>query len=192
MADINCIDLIRGVNPSCDAQNKVGGINKRVWIGQLNMLNASASYTEDVNGYVNSLNLLSVASIPYTLKKFIGKKSKNSTTNEVVVGENTNTVNQSTILALYYSTPTEREAIEALINADDVFVAVQGQYGGIEIYGLDFGLNCTAGTGGLGALLNDNTAFVVTLSGEQLGLPKQFLVGGTLANTITYLEGISQ
>jgi hypothetical protein len=187
-----CIELIRGVDPSCAALNKVGGIDKRVWIGQLSMLDEDAKYTTDVNGYVDSLNLTAVASIPYTLKKFIGKKSKHSTTNEVVPGENVNTVNQSTILALYYSTPTEREAIESLINADDVFVAVQGQYGGIEVYGLDFGLNCSAGTGGLGALLNDNTAFVVTLSGEQLGLPKQMLVNGTLANTITYLNGISQ
>lgn len=188
----NCVDLLQGIDPSCAALNKVGGINKRVWAGQLSMLD-NPKYTEDADGYIATIEMATISSVVQQLVTFTGKKFKNSTANEVVVGENVNTINQQVTLALYYTTPTEREAIETLINADDVFIAVEGNYGRIELYGIDLGLNCSAGTGGLGALLNDNTAFVITLSDEQLTLPKQFrsATNATLADDIAYLDGIS-
>jgi hypothetical protein len=188
----NCVQILQGIDPSCDALNKVGGINKRVWVGQLSMLD-NPKYTEDADGYIATIEMATISSVVQELVTFSGKKFKNSTANEVVVGENVNTINQQVTLALYYTTPTEREAIEDLINADDVFVCVEGNYGRIEIYGIDLGLNCSAGSGGLGALLNDNTAFIVTLSDEQLTLPKQFrsATNSTLAADIAYLDGIS-
>ena len=182
-----CVEIIQGIDPNCAALNKQGGINKRVWIGQLSQL---TGYTLDVNGYVNTITLGLVSSIQQTLKKFIGKKFKHAATFEGEIGENVNTVNQSVALALYYSTPAERQAIESLYNADDVFIAVEGNYGGIEIYGIELGLNASALTGGLQTLLNDNTATILTLSGAQLGLPKQFKTG-TLAQDIAYLDAIS-
>jgi hypothetical protein len=188
----NCVQILQGIDPSCDALNKVGGINKRVWVGQLSMLD-NPKYTEDADGYIATIEMATISSVVQELVTFSGKKFKNSTANEVVVGENVNTINQQVTLALYYTTPTEREAIESLINADDVFVCVEGNYGRIEIYGIDLGLNCSAGSGGLGALLNDNTAFIVTLSDEQLTLPKQFrsATNSTLSADIAYLDGIS-
>ena len=190
----NCVDLLQGLDPSCDALNKVGGVNKRVWIGQLSQLDETAKYTTDADGYIDVINMATLGSSPETLKKFYGKKKKNSTALEGVIGKNINTINQSVTLALYYSTPDEREAIENLYNADDVFVAIEGNYGAIEIYGIDLGLNASALTGGLGALLNDNTAVIITLSDEQLTLPKQFksAPSATLADDITYLDGISE
>jgi hypothetical protein len=187
MASTNCVELLQGIDPNCDALNKVGGIDKRVWIGQLSQL---TGYTTDVDGYINTVTLAVISSIQQTLKKFIGKKLKHAATFEGVVGENVNTINQSLALSLYYSTPAERAAIEALFNSDDVFVFVEGNYGGIEVYGIELGLNGSALTGGLQTLLNDNTAVIVTLSGEQMGLPLQFKVG-TLAQDKAYLDGIS-
>lgn len=183
-----CVEILQGIDPNCDALNKVGGIDKRVWVGQLSQL---SGYTTDGSGYINTVTLATISSIQQTLKKFTGKKFKHAATVEGVVGENVNTINQSLALSLYYSTPAERQAIEQLFNADDVFVFVEGNYGGVEAYGIDLGLNGSALTGGLGTLLNDNTAIIVTLSGEQRTLPKQVLVGGTLTATIAYLDGIS-
>jgi hypothetical protein len=187
MASTNCVEILQGIDPNCDALNKRGGINKRVWIGQLSQL---TGFTKDSDGYINTVTLAVIASIQQTLKKFIGKKFKHAATFEGVVGENVNTINQSLALSLYYSTPAERGAIEALFNADDVFAFVEGNYGGIEVYGIELGLNGSALTGGLQTLLNDNTAVIVTLSGEQESLPLQFKTG-TLAQDIAYLDGIS-
>ena len=49
-----CNDLISGINPDCDALNKVGGVNKRVWIG----LKSNISHTIDSNGYVSAITMV--------------------------------------------------------------------------------------------------------------------------------------
>lgn len=183
----NCVEILQGIDPNCDALNKRGGVNKRVWVGQISQL---SGFTLNVDGFVNAITMATIGGVPQTLKKFIGKKFKHTATFEGVVGENVNTINQSLALSLYYSTPAERKAIEALFNADDVFVFVEGNYGGIEVYGLELGLNASALTGGLQTLLNDNTAVIVTLSGEQESLPLQFKTG-TLQDDIVFLDGIS-
>jgi hypothetical protein len=179
-----CIDLTAGLDPSCAALNKVGGVNKRVWIGQLSQL---SSYATDVNGYVSGITLATYE----TLFKFIGKRDKNSGMFEGTIGENVNTFNQSVTLELYHSTPADRAAIESLYNADDVFAFVETNAGQIEVFGIDLGLNASALSGGTGTLLNDKTSTTLTLSGEQTSMPKLFLNGGTLAASITYLDNIS-
>lgn len=185
-----CIDLLSGINASCDALNKVGGVNKRVWIGQLSQV---TSYDTDANGYIDTITMADDASSnPYTLKKFVGKKTKNSGTYELTAGENVNTFNTSFNLEVFHFTPEDRTNLEALINADDVFVIAQTDAGQIEVFGIDEGLNASAGSGGTGVNLQDKTSFTLTLSGEQRKLPYLFLNGGTLAASITYLDGISE
>ena len=185
-----CIDLLNGINASCDALNKVGGVNKRVWIGQLSQI---TGYTLDGDGYVETITMDADASNnDYTLKKFTGKKNKNSGTYELTAGENVNTFNTSFNLEVFHFTPDDRENLEALINADDVFVIAQTDAGQIEVFGIEQGLNASAGSGGTGVSLQDKTSFTLTLSGEQMNLPKLFLNGGSLATSITYLDGISE
>ena len=187
MAD--CVDLLEGLDPSCNALNKVGGVKKRVWIGQISQL-GTVPYTTDADGYVDTI-AFATASPAYGLHKFIGKKSKHNGTYELTAGDNVNTFNTSAILVLYHYTPADREAIENLVNADDLFALFETEAGQIELFGITQGLNASAGTGATGVLLQDNTAFSLTLSGEQLSMPKLFLNGGTLADSITYLDGIS-
>lgn len=184
-----CVDLLEGLEASCNALNKVGGVKKRVWVGQLSQLD-TVPYTTDVDGYIDTIDF-ALASPAYGLHKFSGKKTKNNGTYELTAGENVNTFNTSAILVLYHYTPADREAIENLVGADDLFVLFETEAGQIEVFGITQGLNASAGTGATGVGLQDDTAFTLTLSGEQLALPKLFLNGGTLADSITYLDGIS-
>jgi hypothetical protein len=185
-----CVDLLAGIAASCDALNKVGGVNKRVWIGQLSQI---TGYSQDANGNIETITMdTDASSNPYTLKKFTGKKNKNNGTYELTSGDNVNTFNTSFNLEVFHYTQEDRENLEALINADDVFVVAQTDAGQIEVFGIDEGLNASAGTGGTGTNLQDKTSFTLTLSGEQRKLPYLFLNGGTLATSITYLDGISE
>lgn len=184
-----CIDLLEGLDASCNALNKIGGVKKRVWVGQLSQL-AAVPYTTDSDGYVDTI-AFATASPTYGLHKFVGKKSKHNGTYELTAGDNVNTFNTSAILVLYHYTPDDRSAIENLINADDLFCLFETEAGQIELFGITQGLNASAGTGATGVALQDSTAFTLTLSGEQLSMPKLFLNGGTLADSITYLDGIS-
>jgi hypothetical protein len=185
-----CIDLLNGIAASCDALNKVGGVNKRLWIGQLSQV---TGYTQDAHDFINTITMgQDASSNPYTLKQFTGKKNKNNGTYELTAGENVNTFNTSFNLEVFHYTPEDRANLEALINADDVFVIAQTDAGQIEVFGIDEGLNASAGSGGTGVNLQDKTSFTLTLSGEQRKLPYLFLNGGTLATSITYLDGISE
>lgn len=187
-----CVDLISGLDPSCDALSKVGGVKKRVWVTQLAQLNQSTPFSVDGDGYIDAITMaLDPSSVAYKLKKFIGKKSKNAGTYELTIGENVNTYNTSFTLVLYHFTPEDREAIESLVNAEDVVVFAETEAGQIEVFGIEQGLMASAGTGGTGTLLNDNTAFSLTLSGEQKKLPYLFDSGTGLAGSISYLDGLS-
>lgn len=185
----NCNDLISGINPACDALNKVGGVNKRVWIG----LKGNITYTKDSNGYVNTVSMGTVGSLPSKLYTFIGKRDKNSFAFPLTAGENINTFNHQAMMALYYSTPSELETLNQLANADDVVVFMEGNDSKIYVLGLDKGLNATAGEGGSGILLNDSTAYMITLSGEQTTAPNIFRVNAaaSLATNQAYLDALT-
>ena len=186
----NCNDLLAGLNPGCEALNKVGGVNKRVWIG----LKANITKTEDTAGYINSISMGLVGSIASKLYKFIGKRDKNSAIWPISAGENVNTFNHTAIMDLFYSNPTELLAIQNLANADDCVVFMQTNDDKIIVLGVQNGLNGSAGEGGTGVVLNDSTAYKLTLSGEQTIMPQYFSINGstaTLAQNIAYLDALS-
>lgn len=195
-----CNNLTRGLDPSCEALKKLGGLAKRVWVGQLSQLDG---YT--VNNNTLDIETLTMEDSPAsTLKKFVGKKLKHSATTPVEVGENINVFNQTVNLVLYHFTSREKAAIEELVNVEDAFVLVETFGGQIEVYGIDTqgvltsddplgGLNCSAGDGGTGVALNDATSYTVTLSGQHRIMSRIFNVNpsATLADNIAYLDGIS-
>lgn len=183
----SCVDLIQGLNPSCEALNKVGGVNKRVWIGQMSQLDEAIPFVVDTNtGYVTALGFIST-SPAQKLFRFIGKTYKNSGSYELQVGENANTYNHSVTLALYHFTPEDRKTIETLAKADDVFVIIETEAQQVEIFGFNKGLTASAGTGGTGTNLNDSTAYTLTLSGQQLTMPKLMFIT-SFAATVDYLN----
>ena len=187
MAD--CVDLLDGLISPCLGLNRVGGVKTTVWIGQLSQL-ATVPYTTDADWYIDTI-AFATASPAYGLHKFSGKKSKHNGTFELTAGDNVNTFNTTANLVLYPYTPEQIDAYDNLVNADDVFVILQSESGEIWVYGITQGLNASAGSGGTGTLLQDDTSYKLSLSGEQLTSPKKFLNGGTLADSITYLDGIS-
>lgn len=202
-----CNNLTRGLDPTCDALKKLGGLAKRVWVGQLSQLDGFEVETTTLDLKALTMNTDTSVSpaVPFTLKKFIGKKLKHSATTPVEVGENINVFNQTVNLVLFHYTSLEKAAIEELVNVEDAFVLVETFAGQIEVYGIDTegsessedplgGLNCTAGEGGTGVALNDPTQFTITLSGQHRIMSRIFNIStsATLAENIEYLDNISE
>lgn len=198
----SCANLTGGLDPSCTALKKLGGVTKRIWATQLSAID---SYTVNATTLDVETVTLCSTSPATTLKKFIGRKLKNSANVEVQVGENINTINQNVVLVLYHETSLEKKRIEDLINAEDVVVFIETNHGQIEVYGLDTrgsqsssdpigGLTCSAGTGSTGIQLNDSTAFTITLSGPHRVISRIFRTAddSTLATDIAYLDAISE
>lgn len=196
---VTCLDLGLGLNPGCDALKKVGGIEPGVYVGQLSELD---SYT--INSTTLDIESLTLITSPAgSLRWFKGKKFKNFATQEVTVGENIRTFNQGFNLVLYHFSSVEKKAIEDLVGADDIFVMAPTNAGQIEVYGIDTlgvstndpigGLNCSAGSGGSGTLLNDPNSFLVTLTGEHRIISRIFNISAaaTIAQNRAYLDLIT-
>jgi len=189
-----CSFLTMGLDPTCEALKKIGGVNKRVYIGQISDID---TITFGNDGEITVLTLNTGAS----LKPFVGKKEKHQGTYELTAGETINLFNQSVILGLYFESDVERAAINELVNVEDMFAFVETNSGVIETYGIsnstilgydNFGLKATAGTGnGTGVLLNDDTIYRVTLSGNVPNLPMLFQPAQTLANALANLDSIT-
>lgn len=187
---LECVDVLESIGISCEALSAVGGVNKRIWITQKQQID---SYTLDADGYVDTLTMATDGSSnAYKLQRFIGKKNTHSGTIEGVVGDNVNLITHNSLLKVFCDTPAKRVALEAYINADELVVFFETEQGKIEIYGLDKGLEMSALTGGTGVALQDDTGYLLTLSGQQRTLPNFMLVSGTLASTIAYLDNLSE
>lgn len=188
-----CSYLTLGLDPSCEALKKLAGVNKRVWIGQIDDID---TITFGVDGEITAFTLLATK----TLKAFIGKKEKHQGTYELTAGETINLFNQSVVLALYFESDIERKAINELVNVEDMFVFIETNSGVIETYGIansttlgydNFGLKATAGTGnGTGVLINDETTYRVTLSGNVPNLPMLYKPASPLASVIADLDAL--
>ena len=181
-----------GLDPSCDALDKIGGVNKTLYFGNLDDL----TFTEDVDGYIDSISL--TASPAAFLYKFIGKTKKNNSTNSLQVGENTNTWKQAILAKMYFYFPADRAAIEALCSADDLVCILQTESGLIEILGYTKGIRCEAAESANGILIQDDTSMLITISGEEVALPKVLKSGadnpgdaGYLTTEIAYLDALT-
>ena len=111
----------------------------------------------------------------------------------MTAGDNINTFNHTAVMQLYYSNPAELETLNQLANADDMVVFMEGNDEKIYVLGLGKGLNATAGEGGSGTLLNDSTAYTMTLSGEETTAPKIFRTnaGASIGTLTAYLDNLS-
>jgi hypothetical protein len=187
-----CVDLLDKLIPDCEALKAPGGVNLRVWITQLSQMDKAAPFTLGTNNDITGITMGVNGSANYLLKPFLSKIYSHLPTFDVEAGDSFNAFNQSIELGLFYSKQQDFNAIEQLVNAEDVVVFVQWNLGKIMCFGFDFGLKCSAAAGGLGQNLQDTTQYRVTLSRPQKTLPKFCNFGATLADNIIYLDGLSE
>jgi len=185
----DCIDILRSISATCASLNQIGGVDKRVWVTQLSQI---GSYTFDSDGYVNSLVTKEngTTNYGYELAQIIGKKNTHNGSYEGVVGENISLIKQNAVLKIYADTPSDRDKVIDLFDAQELVVFFENSNGKIEVFGLDKGLEGSALVGGTGTEMQDDTAVTITLTGDQNKLPYYFLYGGSLATSIEYLDNV--
>jgi hypothetical protein len=187
---VGCNELTRGINPSCQAIKKPGGLNKTLLVGLL----------DDLEGVTfGSGNLVTGFSFAADkgFVKFIGKREKHNSTMGLEVAENFNLRTQGINLVCYYLDPEELEAIDKLIDAEGVFVVAQTNSGELEVWGLnkgpnfkDFGLKAASIDGGSGTAITDPNVYTLGLSGSLENLQLYFEANSenTLAQNLAALE----
>jgi hypothetical protein len=187
---MSCVNLANSVRPGCNAKKKPGGTDKRIFFG---LLEAIASVTFGTYNSVETLTFLEgMGLIEYDLKK-----DKNSATMALEVGENANLRNHVVNAVVNWDTEQELAALEDLIDAEGIFAIVEQNGGNLEVYGLNkganfnnFGLKASALDGSTGVVLNDPTAFNVSLSGQHTNLQLLYKPSQTLTANLAELEAL--
>jgi len=187
MADQCEYSLLVGVQASCNAVKKVGGLDKRIYVASVDDLSAVTIGTgNEVTAFTFKADKGFV--------KYVGKREKNSAGSDIEVGENVNLRNQTVSMAVYYETKEDLAALDTLIDTERVFVVVETNPGSLEVFGINkvnfsaYGLKVTANPGSSGLVLNDSTAFVPVLSGGFTNLQLLYNPGTALATNITALD----
>lgn len=186
-----CADLSKGVQASCTAIKKIGGLDKRIYIGLLDDL-ASATFA--------AAGINSVTAITFKADKglvsYIGRKDKNNAGVEIERGENVNLRNQSVNLLVYYETAEQLGTLDALIDTEGLFAIVETNAGSLEVYGLakaanfnNFGL-VASGSGNSGTVMQDSTAFSLNLAGAHPNMQLLYNPIATLTANIEALDAL--
>jgi hypothetical protein len=164
---MSCNTLLKGINPSCAAIKKPGGVNKRVWVGLLDDLETA---TFGSSGQ-NSFSALSFKA-GKGFMQFIGKREKHNGTMAIEVSENFTLRNHTGNLVLYYSTPEQLAAIDKLVDVEGMFKIFETNAGQLESWGLnkgenfkEYGLKAASLEGGTGTLKTDLTSYALSVSG---------------------------
>lgn len=175
----NCA-ISSGIAVSCDDLRRVGGVAKRVWVGNLDDL---VNPFPTGSAYVTNLELTTYQS----LYAFESSKFSHEANYTVAKSDGGNiSFNQTVVLRLFNNAPTDDAVIEDLTTSD-VFVIVQTNNNEFFIYGAGSGLGLTEGAGGTGRQLGDSTSTQLTLTGAEKELPKRFL-RTDVQTTLAYLE----
>jgi len=191
---LNCNPITGAINlnPNCDALTKKGGIDKQIWIGAVSQL---LSYTLNPDGSLATIvlkdgeNLISAR----------GKRYKNSTTMGNTQTENGALFQHGVTFIAFLDTQVEKETIEKLAGADDLFTFSKLNAGKFEAHGLVAkngnladGMKMTA-SGGSGTAAGDASSLTLTFAGEEDKLPVYAFLGSPTASdadNIAYLEAL--
>lgn len=183
--------LLKGVQASCLATHKVGGLDRRIWLGGL----------DDVDTVTFDTDANSIATLTFKagkgLVKYIGRAERNSAGSDVEPGDNVTIRRQSLNMAVYYETAADLFNIDSLIDQERVFAIVETLPGSLEVFGINktnfnsFGLKVTANPGTSGVVINDSTAFAMVLSGGFTNLQLQYKPAVALATNIAALDAMT-
>ena len=189
----SCAELLTGIEGTCDAIKRPGGLDKRVWIGVVSDLTA---ITQTAN--TNEITAFTFAATK-GLKKFIGRNEKHSGTVGFEAGDNVNIIPQELSLVLYVKSAAERKSLDDLLKVNDncLFVIVETNAGQLEVWGINkstnfnnFGLKPSGNQGSTGVMLNDSTAFTVTLSGKLLNSPLLYKEATAIETAIGEIDAL--
>lgn len=186
----NCEIFLNNIDASCAALNKMGGVRKKLYYVPTEYID---SVTIDPTGkHITGITLKTGKTLFY----IEGKKFRNNTTYELQVNENGPRLILQTVNArAFYETQADREAIENVLKLDAVTVIVPLNDGTIDMFGYSkneesLGLSVTAGGGGSGTAMGDDTSIGITFSGPEHNLPIQVLIGTDFADTIAALDAL--
>ncbi|MDA1120867.1 MAG: hypothetical protein O2887_10335 [Bacteroidetes bacterium] len=184
-------NITAGVGISCAALRRIGGVNKRAYVFNLNDLVGGTGvpptgYTLDANLYVNSLQFTTYLG----LYKYISRKQAHSggATAQIQGPGGNKFFQHDVILKMFPDDPTDDAIMEAFLVAN-VAVILEDNNQEFFLYGIRNGLDQQEGVQNTGQESSSDISYSITLVGSEPELPKRVLVTdyGTTKN---YLDSL--
>ena len=178
--------IISGIAITCDDLKRVGGVNKRVYLFNIEELDDTKyTFTTD---FVSEINFQAT----FGLYAFNSKKKSHSAGYSIQKNQpGGNTYFQhDAIVKVFPDSPTEDGVIEDLV-VSNVGLIVEDNNQQFFIYGAENGLEVTEGTQNTGQENASDIALPLTFTGEEKTLPLRISVDGSgtdYAATKAYLE----
>lgn len=172
-----------GLGINCEALKRVGGVNKTLWMFNIDDL---GSYTEGSDGCINQLNFTG-----YTgLYEFSSRKQAHSGGYVPVIGgEGGNKYYQHDVqVKLFPDDCTDDQVIETLLVAT-VGIILETNNREFKLYGGYNGMDQTGGSQNSGAVAASDIADTLIFQGEEQDLPKRIL-DTDYDTTKAYLESL--
>jgi hypothetical protein len=181
--------ITSGIGLSCSDLRRVAGLNKRVWLFNLDDLRTPIDPTLN---FITNLNLTTYALI----YKFEGTKYSHSAESKLVRTDSGNVSYEHTVnLKINNTTYQEDQVLEALGIAETGAI-VQSNNKEFFIYGGGNGLICMEQTDATGTKSNDDEMTSVVLKGTETTYPKRLILpagtsGDSFQQTLFYLNSIT-
>ncbi len=178
-----------GIGIACTDLKRVGGVNKRIWLFNLDDLRTGIDVTQS---YISTLNLITYA----TLYKFEGAKYSHSAEAKLVRTDAGNVSWEHTVNLKINNTSYQEDAVLEALAVAEVGAIVQTNNNEFLIYGAGNGLTCTDQTDPTGVKLGDDESTTVKLTGSESTLPKRLIIaagtsGNAVQQTLFYLNAIT-
>jgi len=178
---MSCL-VTTGVGITCAALTRVGGVNKRAYIYNLEELDA---FGTDANGYINNL----VFTAYLGLYKYISRKQAHSGgyTAQIQAPGGNKFYQHDVILKLFPDDPTEDESLETLL-VSCVGIILEDNNREFRLYGLNNGMDQSEGVQNTGQEQASDVADSLTFFGNEPEIPKRVLINGSYENTKAALD----
>lgn len=156
-----------GMSVDCNALRRVGGVNKRAFVGNLSDIE---SYTTDVDGCITAITFAATTGL-YELES--RKASHSGGITNQTSGEGGNKFYTHDVqLKLFSSNCAEDKILEELFVAD-VIIILEDNNQEFKLYGQKNGLDQTGGTQNSGQVAASDISDTLIFTGEESELPKR-------------------
>lgn len=167
---------------NCDALKRVGGLNKRLWL--FNISDLTTPIVALTDGYVTNIPL----STYRTLYKVEGPKYAHSFEVNEQYGEEGNVQWEHKLMIKLMNIDPTGDAFLEDVTVSEVGAIVQTNNNEFLILGAQNGLTATESQMKSGVKSGDTSSSSITLTGNEQSIYKRLLVGGSINNTIAYLN----
>lgn len=178
-----------GIGLSCADLRRVAGLNKRVWLFNMDDLRVPIDPTLN---FITTLNLNTYA----LLYKFEGVKYSHSAVSEMKRTDSGNVSYEQTVTLKINNTSYQEDQVLEALGIAEVGAIVQSNNKEFFIYGAANGLTCTVQKDSTGVKSNDDEMTEVNLMGTEQTYPKRLILpagtsGDSFQQTLFYLNSIT-